>query len=223
MHLLCPSCAQTPCHAGTPTVLASVTVALVVRRKWTGAALALALVLLTLLAIDIDIRVELIGHLYRDAASAPASAVTLVLGAEVYPDGRPSPALQSRLDVAIALLASGKTRTLVMSGGNGTFEIDAMRTYATARGVAPDRIVDDASGARTMSSCETTRTRFAGQRVLVVSQADHAARATFICRRLGIDADGVAAPEFTGDRLIPYLVRERFALVVAWFEATFFR
>ena len=194
-----------------------------VRRKWAGAALAVALVLVALLAIDIDVRIELLGHLYRDSASAPVAGVTLVLGAEVYPDGRPSPALQSRLDVAIALLQSGKTQTLVMSGGNGTFEIGAMRTYATARGVAPDRIVDDPSGARTMSSCETARARFAGERILVVSQIDHAARATFICRRLGIDADGVAAPEFTGDRLIPYLVRERFALVVAWFEATFSR
>lgn len=195
-----------------------------VRRKWVGAALALALVLFTLLAIDLDVRIELLGHLYRDAPSAPDGVgAALVLGAEVYPDGRPSPALQSRLDVAIALIASGKTRALVMSGGNGTFEINAMRTYATAHGVADDRIVDDPSGARTMSSCATARARFAGQRVFVVSQADHAARATFICRRLGVDADGVAAPEFTGDRLIPYLVRERFALVAAWFEATFSR
>jgi vancomycin permeability regulator SanA len=191
------------------------------RRKWIATALALAVVLVVLLAIDIDVRIELLGHLYRDASSAPHAPVTLVLGAEVYPDGRPSPALQSRLDVAIALLGAGKTQRLVMSGGNGSFEIDAMRRYATAHGVSDDRIVDDPSGARTMSSCETARTRFAGERVLVVSQADHAARATFICRRLGIDADGVAAPEFTGDRLIPYLVRERFALVVAWLEATF--
>ena len=190
-------------------------------RKWRAAALALAAALVVLLAIDIDVRVELFGHLYRDAAAAPQAPATLVLGAEVYPDGRPSPALQSRLDVAIALLASGKTQTLLMSGGNGTFEIDAMRRYATAHGAPNDRIVDDASGARTMSSCESARTRFAGERVLIVSQADHVARATFICRRLGIDADGVAAPEFTGDRLIPYLVRERFALVVAWFEARF--
>jgi len=204
-------------------VRASVTVSFVVQRKWIAAALALALVLVGLLAIDIDVRIELLGHLYPDATSAPSSPVTLVLGAEVYADGRPSPALQSRLDVAIALVASGKTRTLLMSGGNGTLEIDAMRRYAAAHGVADDRIVDDPSGARTLSSCETARTLFAGQRVLVVSQVDHAARATFTCRRLGVDADGVAAPEFTGDRLIPYLVRERLALVVAWFEASFIR
>ena len=67
------------------------------------------------------------------------------------------------------------------------------------------------------------RERYPSLGVLVVSQADHAARATFICRRVGVDADGVAPPEFTSDRLIVYWVRERFALVLAWFESTFTR
>jgi vancomycin permeability regulator SanA len=44
------------------------------------------------------------------------------------------------------------------------------------------------------------------------------ARAVYTCRRLGIDADGVVAPEFTGDRVLIYQVRERFALVFAWLE-----
>ena len=121
--------------------------------------------------------------------------------------------------MAIALMRDGKTKTLLMSGGNGTVEIDAMRTYVAARGISGDDVIVDASGGRTMSSCTNARALFPGLRVLVVSQADHAARATFICRRVGIDADGVAAPEFTGDRLIVYWIRERFALVLAWLEA----
>jgi vancomycin permeability regulator SanA len=44
------------------------------------------------------------------------------------------------------------------------------------------------------------------------------ARAVYTCRRLGIDADGVVAAEFTGDRVLMYQVRERFALVFAWLE-----
>lgn len=183
-------------------------------------AVALAVLCVVLLAIDIDIRVELLGHLYADANAAPSAPVTLILGAEVYADGRPSPALESRLDVAIELVRSGKTGTLIVSGGNGTFETDSMRAYAIAHGIAADRIVDDPSGDRTIASCATLRERSSGGRAIVVSQSDHAARATFICRRLGVDADGVAAPEFTGDRLIPYLIRERFALIFSWFEST---
>jgi vancomycin permeability regulator SanA len=184
-----------------------------------AAAAALAVALLALLLIAIDVRVALLGHLYADAASAPAAPITLVLGAEVYPDGRPSPALESRLDVAIDLLRSGKTNVLLMSGGNGSVEIDAMRAYVVAREVPPEVVVADAAGDRTMSSCQNARAKFPGLRMLIVSQADHVARATFTCRRLGIDAEGVAAPEFTGDRLIVYWIRERFALVLAWLEA----
>ena len=184
-----------------------------------SAAAALAVALLALVLIATDVRVALLGHLYADAASAPAAPVTLVLGAEVYADGRPSPALESRLDVAIDLLRSGKTNVLVMSGGNGSVEIDAMRAYVVARDVPPEVVIGDTGGDRTMSSCVNARALFPGIRVLVVSQADHVARATFTCRRLGIDADGIAAPEFTGDRLIVYWIRERFALVLAWLEA----
>lgn len=141
-----------------------------------------------------------------------------MLGAEVYADGRPSPALASRLDVAVALHRAGTTRAVLVSGGNGTFEVAAMRAYLLARGVPSSDVLMDAGGERTLASCANARDAFLATRLLVVSQADHAARATFVCRALGIDADGVAAPEFTGDRLIVYLVRERFALVLAWWE-----
>lgn len=193
------------------------------RRYGLFASVAFCLVLAVLLVIDINIRAELIGHLYASPADAPHAPVTMVLGAEVYADGRPSPALQSRLDVAIELLRSGKTNVLVMSGGNGTTEIDAMRAYAIARDVPAEVIAGDDAGDRTMSSCVNVRERYPSLGILVVSQADHAARATFICRRVGVSADGVAAPEFTGDRLVVYLVRERLALVVAWVETTFAR
>jgi vancomycin permeability regulator SanA len=177
-----------------------------------------SVVLLVLLAIDISIRVELLGHLYPDAASATTAPIALILGAEVYADGRPSPALANRLDVGIELLRLGRVRTLLMSGGNGTFEIGAMRAYAIARGVASDAILLDSGGERTLASCIGARDAFLARRLIVVSQEEHMARAVYTCRRIGIDADGVVAPEFTGDRAVIYQVRERFALVFAWLE-----
>lgn len=174
--------------------------------------------LVVLLAIDISIRAELLGHLYRDATSAPTAQVALILGAEVYADGRPSPALSSRLDVGIELLRLGRVRTLLMSGGNGTFEIGAMRAYAIARGVAADAILLDAGGERTLASCLQARDAFQTHRLIVVSQEEHMARAVYTCRRIGIDADGVVAREFTGYRVVVYQIRERFALVFAWLE-----
>jgi vancomycin permeability regulator SanA len=180
--------------------------------------LLVALALLFLLAVDIAIRVELLGHLYRGAESAPEAPVALILGAEVYADGRPSPALANRLDVGIELVRLGRVRTLLMSGGNGTFEIGAMRAYAVARGVTADAILLDSGGERTIASCLRARDTFHAPRLVVVSQEEHMARAVYTCRRIGVDADGVVAPEFTGDRAVVYQVRERFALVFAWLE-----
>jgi vancomycin permeability regulator SanA len=174
--------------------------------------------LLFLLAVDISIRVALFGHLYPDAEHAPTAPLALILGAEVYADGRPSPALANRLDVGIELLRLGRVRALLMSGGNGTFEIGAMRAYAMARGVAGDAILLDAGGERTFASCIQARDAFLARRLIVVSQEEHMARAVYTCRRMGIDADGVVATEFTGDRVVVYQVRERFALVFAWLE-----
>lgn len=177
-----------------------------------------ASLLVVLLTIAISIRVELLGHLYPDAASAPTTPVALILGAEVYADGRPSPALANRLDVGIELLRLGRVRTLLMSGGNGTFEVAAMRAYAIARGVSSDAVLLDAAGERTLASCLQARDSFRAHRLVVVSQELHMSRAVYTCRRVGIDADGVVAPEFTGDRVLVYQLRERFALVFAWLE-----
>jgi vancomycin permeability regulator SanA len=180
--------------------------------------LFVASLLVGLLVVAISIRVELLGHLHADPAGAPTTPVALILGAEVYADGRPSPALANRLDVGIELLRLGRVRALLMSGGNGTFEVGAMRAYAIARGVTSDAILLDAAGERTLASCLQARDSFGMRRLIIVSQELHMARAVYTCRRLGIDADGVVAPEFTGDRVLIYQLRERFALVFAWLE-----
>src|SRR5436309_12101091 len=139
-------------------------------------------VLATLLVIDVAVRVALLGHLYADAASAPSAPVTIVLGAEVYADGRLSPALQSRLDVAIALLEHGKTNLLVMSGGNGMFEVDAMRAYLVAHDVAEEVVLPDPGGERTRASCGHGRHTYRELPYLLVSQGDYVAHRNLKCR-----------------------------------------
>jgi len=113
---------------------------------------------------------------------------------------------------------SAVVSVIAIQRGNGTFEVGAMREYAIARGVSADAILLDAAGERTLASCLQARDSFDAHRLVVVSQELHMSRAVYTCRRLGIDADGVVAPEFTGDRVLVYQVRERFALVFAWLE-----
>jgi len=171
-----------------------------------------------LLIIGLSIRFELRDALYRTAADAPAREVVLVPGAEVYRDGRPSPALASRLDVAASLYRTGKVRTILMSGGQGTFEVDAMTAYAVRAGVPAGAVARDPDGERTYDSCMNACDRFGARSLAIVSQEDHVARAVYTCRRLGLDAIGVTAEEFTGDRYLVYRLREPFAMLLAWWQ-----
>lgn len=171
-----------------------------------------------LLGIGISIRLELRDALYRTAADAPAREVVLVPGAEVYPDGRPSPALASRLDVAAALYRAGKVRSVLMSGGQGTFEVDAMTAYVVRAGIPRSAVARDPNGERTYDSCVNARDRFGARSLAIASQEDHVARAVYLCRRLGLDAIGVTADEFTGDRYLIYRLREPLAMLLAWWQ-----
>jgi len=158
------------------------------------------------------------GRIYQNSGDAPSSPLALVLGAEVYANGHPSPALVNRLDTGIQLYRSGRVQTLLMSGGHGTVETSAMRRYALATGVPDAAIKLDDGGLRTLSSCQRARDVFHATRVTVVSQAEHLTRAVYICDKLGLDAIGVVAPDFPGPALWTYRFRERAAVLLAWWE-----
>jgi vancomycin permeability regulator SanA len=137
------------------------------------------------------------GHRYAEVASAPAAPVALVLGAGVDGGGRPTPFLADRVNTAVALYRSGRVRALLMSGDHGRpdyDEVDAMAALARDAGVPEAAIVLDHAGFDTFSSCYRARTVWGLSRVLVVSQAFHLSRAVWLCRRLGVAADGVATP-----------------------------
>ena len=192
-----------------------------VRRRAVALALGVLLVALltVLLGANLAVRGEAFGRLYATAADAPIRETALVPGAEVYADGRPSPALASRLEVAVELHRLGRVRTLLLSGGQGSFEVDAMTAYLRTRGIPGQALVLDPGGERTYDSCRRAVEVYGVRSAIVVSQAEHAARAVFTCRRLGLDAVGVVAEDFTGERLLVYRVRERLALVLAWWES----
>jgi vancomycin permeability regulator SanA len=160
------------------------------------------------------------GRIYASPRDAPSTPLALVLGAEVYANGYPSPALVNRLDTAIQLYRAGKVQRLLMSGGHGTVETTAMRRYGLAAGVPEDAIQLDDGGLRTLDSCQRARDVFHATRVTIISQAEHLTRAVFICDKLGLDAIGVVAPDFPGPALWTYRLRERAAVLLAWWEVS---
>ncbi|MGJ3509040.1 SanA/YdcF family protein [Enemella sp. A6] len=129
-----------------------------------------------------------------DASSAPARKVALVLGAEIYRNGSPSPFLKGRLDRALELYRDGKADVLLVSGdaGDGAYnEPRGMRAYLISHGVPPEHVVEDVAGFDTYDSCVRADRIFGVRELTIVSQSYHLPRAIATCRAVGVDAIGV--------------------------------
>lgn len=163
--------------------------------------------------------IEIAGgsHGGKEAASAP---VAIVLGAAVHADGRPSPWLAYRLDVAADLYTSGRVEAILVSGDNrrvGYDEPTAMRDYLVSKGIPHQAIALDYAGFDTYDTCVRARRIFGIERALLVTQDFHEPRAVAICRTVGVSVDGVGDSRARGDRTTWTVswVRERPATIKA--------
>lgn len=134
----------------------------------------------------------------RDQA-AKADAI-VVLGAAAY-DARPSPVLEERLRHALDLHRRGYADTLIFTGGYGRgarfSESQVARRYALKQGVPEETMLLESVSRTTYENLAQTQLLMREhhlQRVIVVSDPLHMARALRLCRQLGIDALGSATP-----------------------------
>jgi uncharacterized SAM-binding protein YcdF (DUF218 family) len=120
--------------------------------------------------------------------------VIVVLGARVWPSGRPSDALTRRTLHAVKLYKEDLAAILVFSGGLGTYpptEAQAAARLAMDQGVPQEAIVLEEEGHSTEESAffvsEIMRTR-GWQKAIVVSDAYHLWRAKLLFGKAGIEA-----------------------------------
>jgi vancomycin permeability regulator SanA len=192
------------------------------RRAVAAGALATALAVLAMAGGALWVRGEAAGHVY-DETTVPGAPVALVLGAEVYPDGSPSPFLAARLDIARRLLAAGKVRAVLLSGDHSRWAYDEpgdMEIYLVAHGVPARQIALDYAGFDTYDSCARARQIFGVRKAIVITQTYHVDRAVALCRSLGVEADGVGDDTvriYTGPWLHS-VIRERGAVVKAVYD-----
>lgn len=124
----------------------------------------------------------------------------LVLGAGLNAQGKPSPMLEDRLDLAIYLYQQGYSSKLLLSGDNGTEyydEVTAMRNYVLDQGVPDSAVVCDYAGFSTYDSMYRAQGIFCVERAIVVTQGYHLSRALFIGKALDMDVYGAAADQET--------------------------
>jgi vancomycin permeability regulator SanA len=162
------------------------------------------------------------GHVFTED-TVPEAPVVLVLGAQVYADGTPSPFLAARLEIARRLLADGKVRAILVSGDHMNWDYNepgAMLRWLIDRGVPTRKVVLDHAGFDTYDSCARANRVFGIRKAIVVTQTYHLPRAIVLCRRLGVDAYGVGDDTVRQYRR-PWLIsstREHGACVKAMFD-----
>ncbi len=201
--------------------MTSVAIRLVLGLVLAGGALALILVLAAWLA-DRQIDRFAAPYLAEDLDALPEVDVALVLGAApIGPEGGPNRYFVYRLDAAAALWHAGKVKYLLVSGDNRGPDYDepsAMRAGLLARGVVPEAIYRDFAGVRTRDSVLRAKSVFGQQRLIVVSQGFHAARAIFLARREGVEAWGFAARDVKRAYSIFTELRRYPSALRAWYD-----
>lgn len=127
---------------------------------------------------------------------APQKKVAIVFGAGLWRNGRLTPVLRDRVEIAAALYFEGKVDLLLMSGENQGARYDepgSMRDYALSLGVPKSAIWVDGAGLRTYDTCYRARNVFQIDKAILVTQGYHLPRALYTCNKLGLSAVGVSA------------------------------
>jgi len=191
-------------------------------RKMLIALLVLVIAALTALwVLRATIHAQAAPRIYAQLADAPSAPVALVLGAGLWADGSPTPALRDRVATAVDLYRAGKVKKLLMTGDNRRVDYNepaAMQTIALQLGVPSEDIVLDYAGRRTYDSCYRAKEIFEVKHVIIVTQRFHLDRSLFLCDALGVPAVGVVADRRVYQTLPWWELREALATVAAWWD-----
>ena len=145
--------------------------------------------ILTLLVVLVLL--PLIGfHLALLPREKSAAHVALVFGAGIFNNETPTAVLKNRLDQAVRLYDEQLVEYIIVSGDNRDEYHDepkVMRNYLVAQGVPTQIIIPDFAGRRTIDSCWRAKHVFGVEVAYVVTQNFHLPRATYLCRRMGLE------------------------------------
>lgn len=146
-----------------------------------------------------------------DGDLRPADAA-LVLGARVWADGRPSLFLRQRVEAGATLFERGLVPRLILTGAGsnreGLDETAAMLRTALELGVPESAISLDPDGHDTRASALNARERLGASSVIVCSQEFHLPRAMWLCRSVGLEAQGAYPPILAKEHTLMGYARE---------------
>lgn len=158
-------------------------------------------------------------RIYDSAEDIESRPVALVLGTSknVAPD-RPNLHFSNRIAAAAELVELGKAEHLLLSGYRESDYYDEPRDMAAdlrELGVPESRFTTDPKGNRTIASVARAKSEFGYERIIIVSDDFHVARALFIADRLGLDAIALRSEPVALERSGKVRLRECLARVKA--------
>lgn len=169
---------------------------------------------------------SLLAAIYWQARSNQSGQVDaiVVLGTAQY-NGRPSPALQARLDEALFDYQSGMAPFIVVTGGkqpgDAFTEAEASRDYLIENGVPEAAILMENEGRdswQSMRGAAAALRQIGAERILIVSDGFHLFRLKVMARDLGFTPIARAASDSpirpNSGTEFDYIVRESAATLV---------
>lgn len=148
------------------------------------------------LSVNYYVKITTSGLIVKsDSKKIENAECALVLGASIW-NGKPSPMLKDRLDIAIDLYKKGIVPKIIMSGDHSTNtydEVNVMKKYAIESGVPSEDIFMDHAGISTYDSVYRLKNIFNVNKVIIVTQEYHLYRSLYIAKSLKINAYGVEA------------------------------
>lgn len=146
-----------------------------------------------LLGINFYVRISASKYIVKNIESKYDAI--LVLGAGLR-NGKPSPILKDRLDVALKLYNDGVSDKIIVSGDHGKKyydEVNVMKNYLLEHGVDSKNIFMDHAGFSTYDSVYRAKNIFMANSVVIVTQKYHLYRSLYIASSLGLDAVGYSS------------------------------
>lgn len=155
------------------------------------------------------------GQIYFNIHELPANEVGLVLGTSKFVrTGKENLFFRYRMEATARLWKEGKVKYLILSGNNDSEyynePVDMQRALVKL-GVPRSVMTLDYAGYRTFDSVVRCKDVFNQERITIISQNFHNARALFIGNHEGIEAIAFAAQDVPDGYSLKTLVREYLA------------
>ncbi len=187
-------------------------------------ALGILAAVLAMAAADRRVESCAAGRVFTSVEDVPARDFGLLLGTTRLVKGKyRNDYFYKRIRAAADLYRAGKIRKIIVSGDNSRTDYNEtgdMKRELVAEGVAPDDVLMDYAGFRTLDSVVRARNLYGANELTVISQEFHVERAVYLADRHGIDAVGFAAEDtVVQSARVRLAVRESLARVLAVVDA----